>query len=168
MYSQRQKAKSKTSKKRDRKGRKCIWKFERKVTLKDCVMCWSLTPTITWERFYPPAGLRGDVCRLHALRRRRYPHPQEEMSGRKPHVVTPELLSYWLVSGSWSCRSLVVLTLVIFTGSVCVSQQTRHGQQRRGVQDELPEHLLHDRQLWGGNWHFGLITFSTHYYCDFL
>lgn len=30
-----------------------------------------------------PAGLRGDVCRLHALRRRGHPHPQEEVSGRR-------------------------------------------------------------------------------------
>lgn len=53
-----------------------------------------------------------------------------------------------------------------FTGSVRVSQQARHGQQRRGVQDELPEHLLHDRQLWGGD--FSLVILSTHYttYCN--
>ncbi|XP_061662339.1 uncharacterized protein KIAA0930 homolog isoform X1 [Syngnathoides biaculeatus] len=36
------------------------------------------------------------------------------------------------------------------SGSLCVSQQTRHGQQRGGVQDELPQHLFHDRQLRGG------------------
>lgn len=37
---------------------------------------------ITWHLFCLSAGLRGDVCRLHALRRWRYSHPQEEVSGR--------------------------------------------------------------------------------------
>ncbi|MEQ2165393.1 hypothetical protein GOODEAATRI_016376 [Goodea atripinnis] len=56
-----------------------------------------------------PAGLRRNVCRLHALRRRRHPHPQEEVSG-----------------------------------GFRFSKQTCHGQQRRGVKDELSQHLLHD------------------------
>lgn len=43
----------------------------------------------------------------------------------------------------------VVLKLSL-PASVCIPQQTPHGQQGGGVQDQLPQHLLHDRQLRGG------------------
>lgn len=78
------------------------------VVSEDVVFC----ALITWILRCLPAGLRGDVCRLHALRRRRYSHPQEEVSGRKQTVSA--LLMIFLLS-LWS---LFVFRL---SGGVCVS-----------------------------------------------
>lgn len=98
------------------------------------VMAWANTHLLT-------AGLRGDLRRLHAHRRRRHPRPQEEESGEDAaaHAAVAK------------AAGLDPAPSPLWTGGVCVAQQARHGQQGGGVKDELPQHLLHDRQLRGGD-----------------
>lgn len=69
---------------------------------------------------------------------------------KKKCQVGTEPRRFGFVSGLGSSR-LITSVSSRPAGGVRVSEQTRHGQQRGGVQDELPKHLLHDRQLRGGS-----------------
>lgn len=82
---------------------------------------------INWNLGCVPAGLCGDVCRLHALRRRRHSHPQKEMSGRKRSDAGSALLSD--------------LTLLIWSGFV-ISQEvfaspSKHAMDSKGEESKM-------------------------------